>query len=265
MHRIDHRFLGGLRACLTLLLTLTLAAVPAFAADDEMSAHLTDEERAHIVELLEASQSEMEALAAEAEGDLWSAEPAPDSWSVGEVVEHLVLAEEMFYGILTQTLESEPNPDWQSVAEPGTAEPRDDRAGPLAEVPGARAAPADRRAVAGGSPRPLRHRPGPDPGAVRSLDGAVKQHTFTGPPGTMNVQQWLVLGGRPQPAPQPADEGSARSRALRVALPRLAHCRAASTSASAASDSSAGYRVRISSNARRCSSRSVAETTRVRE
>ncbi len=195
MHRIDHRYLGGLRACLTLLLTLTLAAVPAFAADDEMSAHLTDEERAHIVEMLETSQSEMEALAAEAEGDLWSAEPAPDSWSVGEVVEHLVLAEEMFYGILTQTLESEPSPDWQSVAESGTTElettvrdrsqkfqapePLQPTGEPSREDLLARFATARAQTLE----------------LVRSLDGPVKRHTFTGPPGTMNVQQWLVLVG----------------------------------------------------------------------
>ena len=30
---------------------------------------------------------------------------------------------------------------------------------------------------------------------MESLDGPIKQHTFTGPPGTMNTHQWLVLVG----------------------------------------------------------------------
>lgn len=193
MHRIALFRSSRFRACLTLL--LALATVPAFAADDEVSPNLTEEERAHVVELLETSQSELEALAAEAEGDLWTERPAADSWSVGEVVEHLVLAEEMFYGIVTSTLESEPNPEWRTVAESGTA--------------GLEATVRD-RSQQFQAPEPLQ--PTGEPSRsdllarfasaragmielVRSLDGPVKQHTFTGPPGTMNTHQWLVLVG----------------------------------------------------------------------
>lgn len=193
MHRISTLRAGGLFACLALL--LAFAAVPAFAADGEVSAALTDEERAHLVDLLETSRSELEELAAQAEGDLWSTRPAPESWSVGEVVEHLVLAEEMFYGMITQMLESEPDPEWQAVAASGTSgletTVRDrsqkfqapEMLQPSGEIPRddllARYAAARARTLE----------------LVASLDGPIKQHTFTGPPGTMNTHQWLVLVG----------------------------------------------------------------------
>lgn len=191
MHRITFLRAGGLRACLALLLTLT--AVPAFAADGEVSAHLTDAERAHLVEMLETSQSELEALAAEAEGDLWLARPDAESWSVGEVVEHLALAEEMFYGMITQMLESEPDPDWQSVAEGGTETLEttvQDRSqkfqAPEMLQPAGEASRSDTLArFAAARAKTLE--------LVGSLDGPIKQHTFTGPPGTMNTHQWLVL------------------------------------------------------------------------
>lgn len=196
MHRTPTLRTGGLFACLALLLTLALAAAPVLAAEgDDASAALTDEERAHVVELLESSQAQTEELAAQAEGDLWSTEPAPESWSVGEVVEHLVLAEEMFYGLLTQTLESDPNPDWQAVADAGTSglettvQDRSqkfqapEQLQPTGEVPRdellARYATARARTLE----------------LVASLDGPIKRHTFTGPPGTMNVHQWLILVG----------------------------------------------------------------------
>lgn len=193
MNRITSHRTGRFRACLALL--LALAPVPAFAADGEVSPNLTEEERAHLVELLETSQSELEALAAEAGEDLWTERPAADSWSVGEVVEHLVLSEEMFYGIVTSMLEGEPDPDWRTVAESGTA--------------GLEATVRDRSQQ---FQAPEQLQPTGEPSRsdlltrfasarartielVRSLDGPVKQHTFTGPPGTMNAHQWLVLAG----------------------------------------------------------------------
>lgn len=193
MHRIAPLHTGRLRACLTLL--LALSAIPAFAADDEVSPNLTEDERAHLVEMLETSQSELEALAAEAEGDLWLARPAADSWSAGEVVEHLVLSEEMFYGLVTQMLESEPNPDWQAVAETGTAGLETtvrDRSqkfqAPEMLQPTGEPARNDLLArFASARAKTIE--------LVRSLEGPVKQHTFTGPPGTMNTHQWLVLVG----------------------------------------------------------------------
>lgn len=193
MHRISSLRTGTLRACLALL--LALATAPAFAADGEVSAALTAEERAHLVELLETSRTELEGLAAQAEGDLWSTRPAPESWSVGEVVEHLVLAEEMFFGLITQTLESEPNPDWQTVAASGTEQLEttvQDRSqkfqAPEMLQPTGEPSRDDllaRYAAARAKTLEL----------VESLDGPIKQHTFTGPPGTMNTHQWLVLVG----------------------------------------------------------------------
>ncbi len=193
MPGITHLHTARLCACLALL--LILATVPAFAAGDEISPKLTEDERAHLVELLETSQSELEALAAEAEGDLWLKRPAADSWSVGAGVVPHVRAEGLFYGVVTATPASEPNPEWRTVAESGTA--------------GLEATVLDRSQQ---FQAPEQLQPTGEPSRsdllarfasaraqtlelVGSLDGPVKEHTFTGPPGTMNTHQWLVLVG----------------------------------------------------------------------
>lgn len=174
--------------CLTLSL---LVSLPAWAGDGTFSA----EERRHIVELLETSRSELESLAAQADASAWNQRTDPERWSVGEVVEHLVLAEEAFHGMITGALAGEPNPDWKAVAAAGVEGVEtlvQDRSqkfqAPEGLVPSgkwerdealARYAKARARLL----------------DVARSTDAAVKQFTIEGPPGTMNVQQWMALAG----------------------------------------------------------------------
>lgn len=85
-------------------------------AAESADPHLSAEERAALLELLETSKAEFDTLVAGVEGEAWSARPAPDKWSVGEVAEHLLLAEGVIFDRARQALEAEPTADWPAVA-----------------------------------------------------------------------------------------------------------------------------------------------------
>ena len=92
-----------------------LCAVPAAAADAVPGA-LTADERAALVELFERGRSELEALVANTSAEAWLTKPAPEKWSVGEVVEHIVLAEEGLSGMTQGMLAGEAAADWEGIA-----------------------------------------------------------------------------------------------------------------------------------------------------
>lgn len=93
-----------------------LWSAPAAWAED---AHLTDAERQELVDLLQDSYSEFEALVLDVEGEEWTAKPAEDRWSVGEVAEHLLLAEKALFGVIRKAMEAEPYVEWEAVDEKG--------------------------------------------------------------------------------------------------------------------------------------------------
>ncbi len=89
--RLSHRILA--LATLTLVFTLaTITPLPTLAADSG-TLGLALEERVAIVQLLTASQARTLELIATVKEDEWLRRPGPDRWSVGEIVEHLILAE----------------------------------------------------------------------------------------------------------------------------------------------------------------------------
>lgn len=100
-------------AILVLCLAAPLAATEKTAP---VAGGLTDAERQALIELLEGTAAEMEALLSSFEGDDWSWKPAPESWSAGEVAEHLMLSEELIFSTVQETVDGEPNPDWQTAS-----------------------------------------------------------------------------------------------------------------------------------------------------
>lgn len=54
---------------------------------------LSEGDRSELVALLDDSRRQFEELTALSNGEAWSRAPAEGKWSVGEVAEHLVLAE----------------------------------------------------------------------------------------------------------------------------------------------------------------------------
>jgi hypothetical protein len=92
-----------------------ILALPVAAADAAPGT-LTADERAVVIDLFERSRSELEALVAATPAEAWLTKPAPEKWSVGEVVEHIVLAEEGLIGMTQGMLAGAPADDWEAIA-----------------------------------------------------------------------------------------------------------------------------------------------------
>jgi hypothetical protein len=89
------------------LLPLILA-LPLAAADP----HMTSAERTKILDWLEDSRKQFLA-SIDVNDAQWKWKPAPDRWSVGEVVEHIVLAEAAQFAKVKAALAAPPVPDWE--------------------------------------------------------------------------------------------------------------------------------------------------------
>ena len=75
---------------------------------------LTAEERAKAVKLLRDSQQELLDSVEKLSDAQWTYKPAPERWSVGEVAEHIMLSEDLLFGVVQKALASNPNPDWEA-------------------------------------------------------------------------------------------------------------------------------------------------------
>jgi hypothetical protein len=83
----------------------------AAAADPRM----TPEERAAVVKLLIDSRKEYLDGIQDLTEAQWNFRPAPLRWTIAQVAEHIVLAEDaMFTGRVIKAVEAPPNPDWES-------------------------------------------------------------------------------------------------------------------------------------------------------
>src|SRR3981081_4120741 len=102
------------------LLTLVLcaASLPLWAEDPSFTA----QERANVVQLLKDSRKEMIDAVKDLTDQQWNWKPAPDRWSVGEVAEHIVLAEGSLFARLQAALDNPANPDW-GKSTPGLSKP----------------------------------------------------------------------------------------------------------------------------------------------
>ena len=76
---------------------------------------MTADDRAELIELLEKSEREMMQYITGLSDAQWAFKPAPDRWSVGEVVEHIVLAEGLMFDLAVKSLDSQANPKWQET------------------------------------------------------------------------------------------------------------------------------------------------------
>jgi hypothetical protein len=92
----------------TILLSV-VSCVPLCAAD----ARMTAEERAKLLKWLEESRKEFLSAIDGLTEQQWKWKPAPERWSVGEVAEHIVLAEAGLFGNVKKAIASDPNPDWE--------------------------------------------------------------------------------------------------------------------------------------------------------
>ena len=89
---------------------LLISCASGFAAD----ARMTPEERANALKWLEESRKEFLAAIDGLSEQQWTWKPAPNRWSVGEVAEHIVLAEASQFANVQKGLASTPDPDWET-------------------------------------------------------------------------------------------------------------------------------------------------------
>src|SRR5690349_19391966 len=87
-----------------------LFALPLVAADP----HMTEDERAKLLNWLEESRKEFLAAIDNLSDAQWKWKPAPDRWSVGEVAEHVVLAEAGLFQNVKTALAASASPDWEA-------------------------------------------------------------------------------------------------------------------------------------------------------
>jgi hypothetical protein len=86
-----------------LLLSLLLSA----------DARMTQNERVKVLTWLEDSRKEFLTAIDGVTNEQWKWKPSPDRWSVGEVAEHIVLAEAAVFGNVKRAIASPPNLAWE--------------------------------------------------------------------------------------------------------------------------------------------------------
>jgi hypothetical protein len=79
-----------------------------------LAACLTEAERAHALQLLHDSEAAFLELTSGLTDAQWSAQPAPDRWSVQQLAEHLVLGEAIMMARIEKALASAPNAEWEA-------------------------------------------------------------------------------------------------------------------------------------------------------
>ena len=87
-----------------------ISAPNSFAADP----NITPQERAQLVQLLKDSQSEFLHAVTGVTDEQWKWKPAPERWSVGEVAEHILLAEGMLFAKMQEAIGNPASPDWDT-------------------------------------------------------------------------------------------------------------------------------------------------------
>lgn len=93
-----------------LILLSLLACVPVLAAD----AGMTPEERGNALKWLEESRNEFLVAIDGVTEAQWVWKPSADRWSVGEVAEHIVLAEASQFANVQKAIASTPDPSWEA-------------------------------------------------------------------------------------------------------------------------------------------------------
>ena len=98
-----------------LLLTLLLSSVLAAAQTPETKGTptMSKEDRAKVIKMLKNSQKETIDAIKGLSDEQWNYKPAPEKWSVGQVAEHIWLAEGLLFGAMENALKAPENPKWE--------------------------------------------------------------------------------------------------------------------------------------------------------
>ena len=92
------------------LALLTLAAIPLFAADPQIS----DDERKKLIALLEDSRAQLRAATKDLTPEQWNFQPGPERWSIALVAEHIMRTEAGLYQYVERALAAPANAEWET-------------------------------------------------------------------------------------------------------------------------------------------------------
>jgi len=96
--------------------TVALAVVTvSLAAQTPPDSRMSRVERAELIDLLHKSEREFLEATEGLTDQQWSFKAGPDRWSIGEVAEHIVLAESMMFGLVTSSLAAPGDDKWQAT------------------------------------------------------------------------------------------------------------------------------------------------------
>lgn len=76
---------------------------------------MTEAERSEVIELLLKSEQEMLQAIDGLTDQQWTFKPAPERWSVGEVVEHIVLADALLFDTAVKALDRQLDEGWNTT------------------------------------------------------------------------------------------------------------------------------------------------------
>ena len=91
---------------------LLILAAGLAAAADPVPPTLTDAQRAQVLELLKVSRAEFLASIEGVTPEQWKWKAAPAKWSIGEVAEHVALAEGLLFAKMEEALKNPIQEDW---------------------------------------------------------------------------------------------------------------------------------------------------------
>ena len=95
--------------CLVGLVAYALAGQPA------QDARMTPTERAELIERLQKTEQELLDLVRGVTDAQWAFKPAPERWSIAEVVEHIALGEALMFDTAVRSLDRPENPKWEET------------------------------------------------------------------------------------------------------------------------------------------------------
>lgn len=80
----------------------------------QLPMEIGEDERAHVIQLLHDSEREFLELVSGLTEAQWTAQAAPDTWSVQQIAEHVVLGEKVMLLKVTEALANPPAADWEA-------------------------------------------------------------------------------------------------------------------------------------------------------
>ena len=93
-----------------------LIAAAGVAAQTPSEMRMTEAERAEVIELLLKSEQEMLQAIDGLTDQQWTFKPTPERWSVGEVVEHIVLADALLFDTAVKALDARLDEGWTATS-----------------------------------------------------------------------------------------------------------------------------------------------------